>query len=78
MKPKYFVTDRGKQFDCHAFRKWCKRRKVKPRYGAVGKYGSIAVIERFNRTLKYEGLCQNRSASFGSLPALTRTACSQR
>ena len=56
VKPKYLVTDRGKQFDCHAFRKWCKRRKVKPRYGAVGKYGSIAVIERFNRTLKYEGL----------------------
>ncbi|MHC5059044.1 MAG: transposase [Planctomycetota bacterium] len=56
VKPKYLVTDRGKQFDCHAFRKWCKQRKVKPRYGAVGKYGSIAVIERFNRTLKYEGL----------------------
>ncbi len=30
VKPKYLVTDRGKQFDCHAFRKWCKRRKVKP------------------------------------------------
>jgi len=24
--------------------------------GAVGKYGSIAVVERFNRTLKHEGL----------------------
>ena len=56
VKPKYAVTDKGKQFDCHVFRKWCKRRKVKPRYGAVGKYGSIAVIERFNRTLKHEGL----------------------
>ncbi|MHC5058200.1 MAG: integrase core domain-containing protein [Planctomycetota bacterium] len=56
MKPKYLVTDKGKQFDCGAFRKWCRRRKIKPRYGAVGRYGSIAVIERFNRTLKHEGL----------------------
>ena len=56
VKPKYFVTDRGTQFDCEPFRKWCKRRKMKPRYGAVGKYGSIAVIERFNRTIKHEGL----------------------
>jgi transposase InsO family protein len=54
-KPKYFVTDKGKQFDCGAFRKCCRRRRIKPRYGAVGKYGSI-VIERFNRTLKHEGL----------------------
>jgi len=50
--PKYIVSDRGGQFDCPAFRRWCKRRKIKPRYGAVGKHGSIAVIERFWRTLK--------------------------
>jgi len=52
--PKHTVTDRGPQFDCEAFRSWCKRRRVKPRYGAVGRYGSIAVIERFIRTLKDE------------------------
>jgi len=50
--PKYIVCDRGGQFDCPAFCRWCKRRKIKPRYGAVGKHGSIAVIERFIRTLK--------------------------
>ncbi len=27
-----------------------------PRFGAVGRHGSIAVVERFIRTLKYEGL----------------------
>ena len=27
-----------------------KRKGVKPRFGAVGKYGSIAVVERFIRT----------------------------
>jgi hypothetical protein len=52
-KPKYIVCDRGSQFDCPAFRRWCRRRRIKPpRYGAVGKHGSIAIVERFIRTLK--------------------------
>jgi putative transposase len=51
-KPKHLISDRGCQFDCHSFRKWAKRRKIKLRYGAVGKHGSIAVVERFIRTLK--------------------------
>jgi putative transposase len=55
-KPKYVISDRGPQFWCKAFKRWCRRRKIKPRFGAVGQYGSIAVIERFIRTLKAEGL----------------------
>lgn len=31
-----------------------KRKHIRPRFGAVGKYGSLAVIERFIRTLKDE------------------------
>jgi transposase InsO family protein len=31
---------------------------VLPRYGAVGKHGSIAVTERAIKTLKYEWLCR--------------------
>jgi transposase InsO family protein len=51
--PKYFVCDRGGQFDCAGFRKWCKRKGVKPpRYGAIGKHGSIAVVERAILTIK--------------------------
>lgn len=51
--PKYIVCDRGSQFDCDGFRKWCKRKGIKPpRYGAIGKHGSIAVAERFILTLK--------------------------
>lgn len=38
------------------YRAWCTRRGVRPRYGAVGKYGSVALIERFIKTLKDEGL----------------------
>jgi transposase InsO family protein len=51
--PKYLICDRGIQFDCEPFRKWCRRKGIKrPRYGAVGKHGSIAVVERFILTLK--------------------------
>jgi transposase InsO family protein len=49
--PKHMVSDRGRRFDCRAFRRWCRRRAVKWRYGAVGKRGSIAVIERLIRTI---------------------------
>lgn len=52
--PKHVVTDKGSQFWCEAFKLWCKRRKIRPRFGAVGKYGSIAVIERLIRSLKSE------------------------
>jgi transposase InsO family protein len=51
--PKYTVTDQGVQFR-EQYRAWCDRHRVKPRFGAVGKYGSIAVIERFMLTLKSE------------------------
>ena len=51
--PKHIVCDRGAQFDCAGFRDWCSRKGIKrPRYGAVGKHGSIAVTERFILTLK--------------------------
>ena len=53
-KCRHIITDRGGQFDCKAFRKWCKRRNIRPRYGAVGKYGSIALMERFILSMKSE------------------------
>ena len=52
--PRHLISDKGSQFHCKDFRQWCKRRKINPRYGAVGKYGSIAIIERFIRSLKSE------------------------
>lgn len=51
--PKHLVCDQGPQFTDNDFKQWCKRKLGrKPRYGAVGKHGSIAVIERFIRTFK--------------------------
>ena len=55
-KPKYIICDKGSQFWCDGFKAWCRRKDIRPRFGAVAKYGSIAVIERFIRTLKDEGM----------------------
>jgi hypothetical protein len=43
-----------KQFRDKGFRRWCRRRGINQRFGAVGKYGSIAIVERVIRTLKNE------------------------
>ena len=53
--PKHLVTDQGPQF-WGEYRAWCKGAGIKPRFGAIGKYGSIGIVERLNRTLKSEGL----------------------
>jgi hypothetical protein len=51
--PKYIICDRGKQLDCPGFRAWCTRAGIKPpRYGAIGKHGSLAVVERAILTIK--------------------------
>ena len=53
--PKYIVCDRDSIFDCDAFRRWVKRKGIQPpRYGAIGKHGSIAVVERLIKSLKDE------------------------
>ncbi len=53
--PKHFITDQGAQFTAGAFRDALKAHGVKHRFGAIGKTGSIAIIERLWRTMK-EGL----------------------
>jgi transposase InsO family protein len=50
--PRHLICDRGVQFDCREFRRFWRHRKIRPRYGAVGKHGNIAVVERFILTLK--------------------------
>src|SRR5262245_24047151 len=52
--PSHLITDRGTQFREGGFEPWCRRRGIRHRFGAVGKYGSIAIIERLMRTLKTE------------------------
>jgi hypothetical protein len=51
--PKYLISDQGTQFR-ENYELWCDSHKITPRFGAPGKHGSIAVLERFNRTLKDE------------------------
>jgi transposase InsO family protein len=52
--PKHLITDQGIQFTAKGFKAWCSRLGIGHRLGAVGRYGSIAIIERLMRTLKSE------------------------
>jgi hypothetical protein len=54
IKPRYVITDKAKQFWSQSFKGWCKRRGIQPHYGAVGQRASIAVVERFIRSMKQE------------------------
>ena len=53
-QPQYFVSDQGSQFTAREFKRWCRRRDICQRFGAIGKCGSLAVIERCIRTIKHE------------------------
>jgi transposase InsO family protein len=55
-KPVHLISDHGPQFTSLEFKRLLRRRGIKHRYGAVGRHGSIAIIERFWRTLKRETL----------------------
>ena len=59
-QPRHLVTDPGSQFVARSFRRWCSRRGIRQRFGAIGKYGSLAVIERCIRSFKDE--CTRRLA----------------
>ena len=53
VRPKHLIVDQGPQFKCEHFeRTWCKAMGILPRFGAVGRHGSISVVERFHRTFK--------------------------
>jgi transposase InsO family protein len=50
-KPSHVITDKGREFFCARFKRWCRRRGIRLRFGAVGKHGSVVVIERFIRSV---------------------------
>jgi transposase InsO family protein len=51
-KPRFLVSDRGGHFTAQAFERALHRFGIPHRFGAVGAKGSIALLERFWRTLK--------------------------
>ncbi len=53
-RPAHLITDHGVQFAASDFAAWCHRRGIRRRFGAIGKYGSLAVVERFIRSMKTE------------------------
>ncbi|MCZ6690301.1 MAG: DDE-type integrase/transposase/recombinase [Planctomycetota bacterium] len=52
--PRYLISDKGSQFFCEGFMSWCERRGIRLRFGAVGKHGSVAIVERFILSMKSE------------------------
>jgi putative transposase len=54
--PRHLITDRGREFAAKSFRRGCRRAGIRQRFGAIGKHGSIALVERCIRTLKGEGV----------------------
>ncbi len=53
VSPKHLIVDQGPEFKCEHFENvWCKARNILPRFGAVNRHGSIAVVERFHKTMK--------------------------
>ena len=50
--PKRLIVDQGPEFDCEHFKDvWCHAKGILPRFGAAGKHGSIAVVDRLHRTM---------------------------
>jgi len=54
--PRHLITDRGREFTARSFRRGCRRAGIRQRFGATGKHGTIALVERCIRTLKEEGV----------------------
>ena len=48
----HLVTDQGPQLTAAEFRRAVEEQGTRQRFGAIGQYGSIAIIERFWKTLK--------------------------
>lgn len=51
--PRTVITDHGREFT-GAFRRHCRRLGIRQRLGRVGQHGSIAIVERFIRSMKSE------------------------
>ena len=50
--PRHLVSDQGSQFTSKHFRDTARSFGVRHRFGAIGRVGSIAILERFWKTLK--------------------------
>jgi putative transposase len=70
-RPRHLVTDQGPQFTSEPFQELVDCLGIQQRFGAVGRKGSIAIIERFWRTIK-------QAAGLRPLPPLAREGLERR
>jgi transposase InsO family protein len=52
--PRWIVSDHGRQFIARRFGAFLARRKVRRRFGAVGRPQAVAIVDRFFRSVKSE------------------------
>jgi transposase InsO family protein len=52
--PRCIVSDKGSQFNCKSYRRWCSRRGIRVLFGFLGQPHSIPITERFIRSMKQE------------------------
>ena len=69
--PRHFVSDRGSQLTSDVFREALRHLDIRHRFGALGKAGSIALIERLWRSAK-------SLLGIGILPPLTQLELERR
>jgi hypothetical protein len=48
------VSDKGRQFTSRSYKRWCRRRIIRRRFGFLGESASLAIVERFIRSMKQE------------------------
>jgi transposase InsO family protein len=72
-RPRHIIAEKGKEFFCRPFKDWCRQHGIRPRFGAIGQHGSIAVVERFIRSMKSECTSTSSPATPPGTTSIDRT-----
>ena len=67
----YLIYDRDSIFWCTPFKRWCARKAIRPRYGAIARHRSIAVVERLITNDENQNPPQTRKPPSASKPSRT-------
>jgi len=52
--PRCIVSDKGRQCTSRSYKHWCRQRGIRRRFGFLGEPASLAIVERFIRSMKQE------------------------
>jgi putative transposase len=52
--PRCIVSDKGRQFASRSYKRWCRRLRIRRRFGFLGEPASLGIVERFIRSMNQE------------------------